>query len=509
MASFNLDGVHNWTSHGTTLNGTTSNEAREHTNFNEVHLAEATTEGGGILTYDDQGNLLKRVLPGGASYSYHWDALNRLRKVTETGTGDEVVGYLHTTGNQRVSRTISEVGESSYPTIIGTTHFYYAGWRLCDEYSANPGESLKYQYVWGPRYADELLCRDDRSDNTTIAQLNDNVAGGAPGGTSGGRQYQHVDRTWNIRAVTDEAGTVLERYLYDPFGHPFVFNPAGTVPLTGTTIDQAYGFTSQRYDRETGLWYFKHRYLDDGLGRFISRDPAGYVDGMNLYTAYFVLTGTDPLGLQSQIDRFMKHAVDDPDITPGNVSDGYNEASKRDIDNVKDAELQKKYRLAQEKMNATDVARDKQTRATRSTTSNKVKLLGDAVSAITFSIHLDNAIADPSLKNIMNAAWSGGGIAVSTAADLGKASAKKLILPIALVDGVMNVWQIGEDLITAGQEVNEITVSLGDAFHNNTNINSSIKDRVYGGGNANGGASTDEFNDYVEGLAEKGGRIIR
>lgn len=33
------------------------------------------------------------------------------------------------------------------------------------------------------------------------------------------------------------------------------------------------------------------------LGRFISRDPLGFVDGMNLYRAYFVPGGVDPIGL--------------------------------------------------------------------------------------------------------------------------------------------------------------------------------------------------------------------
>lgn len=37
--------------------------------------------------------------------------------------------------------------------------------------------------------------------------------------------------------------------------------------------------------------------FDDQLGRFINRDPIGYVDGMNLYCAYFVVNFIDPFGL--------------------------------------------------------------------------------------------------------------------------------------------------------------------------------------------------------------------
>ena len=40
-----------------------------------------------------------------------------------------------------------------------------------------------------------------------------------------------------------------------------------------------------------GPKYFRARYYHAELGRFVSRDPFGYVDGMNSYRAYFVLGG--------------------------------------------------------------------------------------------------------------------------------------------------------------------------------------------------------------------------
>ena len=63
-------------------------------------------------------------------------------------------------------------------------------------------------------------------------------------------------------------------------------NASGIV-LTGTAEDNNYGFTGRYLDDETGLWYFRARYFSDELGRFINRDPLGYVDGMSLYAGYF------------------------------------------------------------------------------------------------------------------------------------------------------------------------------------------------------------------------------
>ena len=44
-----------------------------------------------------------------------------------------------------------------------------------------------------------------------------------------------------------------------------------------------YHFTGRRFDGQIGLYYYRNRFYDPRSGRFISRDPLGYVDGMNLY----------------------------------------------------------------------------------------------------------------------------------------------------------------------------------------------------------------------------------
>ena len=45
-----------------------------------------------------------------------------------------------------------------------------------------------------------------------------------------------------------------------------------------------------------GLLYLRNRYYSTSNG-FVSRDPAGYVDGASLYLGYFAIDGVDPSGL--------------------------------------------------------------------------------------------------------------------------------------------------------------------------------------------------------------------
>ncbi|MEW6360280.1 MAG: RHS repeat-associated core domain-containing protein, partial [Planctomycetota bacterium] len=62
-------------------------------------------------------------------------------------------------------------------------------------------------------------------------------------------------------------------------------------------VARHYTFTARALDTETGLMYYRARYYSTAQGRFVGRDPERYVDGMNLYAAYFAPNKVDPLGL--------------------------------------------------------------------------------------------------------------------------------------------------------------------------------------------------------------------
>jgi RHS repeat-associated protein len=66
-------------------------------------------------------------------------------------------------------------------------------------------------------------------------------------------------------------------------------------------------FTGQRVDDSTGLISFPARSYDVEAGRFLQRDPSGYIDGDNLYeyVSGNVLGATDDLGLQGSLGRLL------------------------------------------------------------------------------------------------------------------------------------------------------------------------------------------------------------
>jgi len=68
--------------------------------------------------------------------------------------------------------------------------------------------------------------------------------------------------------------------------------------VSNSTIDNELLYQGRRYDSETNLYYYRARYYDPIMGRFLSTDPMGYKDSMNLYQAFNMngMNFVDPLG---------------------------------------------------------------------------------------------------------------------------------------------------------------------------------------------------------------------
>gem|GEM_PF-4890066 len=103
------------------------------------------------------------------------------------------------------------------------------------------------------------------------------------------RYYSHNWRGDTI-GITDESGASLARYRYGAFGELI----AGDGGIANNIL-----FSGKRYDSASGLYYFGARYYDASSGRFISRDPMGYIDGPNEYVLAMnnPLLWIDPYGL--------------------------------------------------------------------------------------------------------------------------------------------------------------------------------------------------------------------
>jgi RHS repeat-associated protein len=118
-----------------------------------------------------------------------------------------------------------------------------------------------------------------------------------------GKIYYFIpDALGSIRALVDTEGYIRQMYEYDAFGGIRVLDEEGREIDPEDGIPNPYTFTGREYDPETGLYYYRARYYDPGLGRFLQEDPILYYyqssQSMNpyLYVRNNPINYTDPTG---------------------------------------------------------------------------------------------------------------------------------------------------------------------------------------------------------------------
>jgi RHS repeat-associated protein len=127
----------------------------------------------------------------------------------------------------------------------------------------------------------------------TPSVSNESSSGGGGGGGSAssgstritGMFFYHPDHLGSITMITDGNGNVLAGGERGGKSH-ITYKPYGEILRTdsyGPDITK-FKYTGQEEDRESGLYYYKARYYDASLGRFISNDGMvfpGKAQGMN------------------------------------------------------------------------------------------------------------------------------------------------------------------------------------------------------------------------------------
>lgn len=73
-----------------------------------------------------------------------------------------------------------------------------------------------------------------------------------------------------MRALTDDAGQVLNEYSYDSYGN---------IETEVEALSQRYRYTGMEWDAATGLYHYRARAYDAELGRFLQEDPIGFNSG--------------------------------------------------------------------------------------------------------------------------------------------------------------------------------------------------------------------------------------
>jgi RHS repeat-associated protein len=218
-----------------------------------------------------------------STFTYSYDANGNLVEQVGKGTGDRTV-YTYDAENQLIGVDRFTVAGGGTPVLVADYKYDALGRRI--EKNVN-GVITRYVYdnediiftVDGAGASQGFFFHGPGIDEPLAGTIRTQL--GFQGFT------YHADGLGSISTLTDLNGTPVQTYTYDSFGQ--IVEQTGTAP-------NPYTYTGRELDPETGLYYYRARYYDPSLGRFLQEDPL-FTLNLYVYVQNNPVKLTDPIGL--------------------------------------------------------------------------------------------------------------------------------------------------------------------------------------------------------------------
>ncbi|QGJ68575.1 Hypothetical protein PBC10988_2360 [Planctomycetales bacterium 10988] len=255
---------------------------------NRTNVGYSTGDGNQLLSdgvynyeYDNEGNRIRRTStdPMNEDYTqYEWDHRNRLIGIFEyEKVGVEFVMvssvvYTYDVFDRRIEKVIDTNADATPEKI---ERYIYDGEHIALVFDGLDNNALTNRYLHGPA-VDQIL-----ADEQLVNGLFDQIL------------WPLTDHLGSVRDLADSSGEIVNHIVYDSFGN--------ILSETDPSVEHLFAYTGRERDAESDLYYYRARYYDPAVGRFLSEDPIGLTAGdVNIYryVGNTVTILTDPSGLQ-------------------------------------------------------------------------------------------------------------------------------------------------------------------------------------------------------------------
>jgi len=203
-----------------------------------------------------------------------WDGNNNLHSVTvlSRSSGDNDREIYQYSGSRRVRRQTRTLVNSGSGLWSVDEVRYLPGLELRKSWQQTAGSSAS------PSLSEELHVITGQAGRAGIRVLHWET--GKPQEIAANDQVRWSvdDNIGSLSLELDAEGQLISREEYYPFGGTAVWAGRNEVEASYKTVR----YSGKERD-STGLYYYGHRYYAPWLCRWVSADPAGEVDGLNLY----------------------------------------------------------------------------------------------------------------------------------------------------------------------------------------------------------------------------------
>jgi len=243
---------------------------------------------------DVNGNLVRKTEKAtGETWVYEYSVYDELTSATrqttlDPATAQESIVYVFDAMGRR--HTERKLDATTGDTLIGGANFRYDGQHLAHEQTLDTAGTVSdVRWYSHSDITDDLVSLTPSAGDTGTVSSSTTATG--PLAPAADAFYYHTDHQGSVRAITDEAGNVVNEYAYDSYGN---------VEIAVEAVLQRFRYTARFFDADTGLYYYRARHYDAGTGRFNQEDPLHFGAGdLNVYryVSNNPINWTDPTGM--------------------------------------------------------------------------------------------------------------------------------------------------------------------------------------------------------------------
>jgi RHS repeat-associated protein len=292
--TYSYDAVGNILQVGHMPNGTTGSWTRTYA-YDEPNLPPtnnrltSTTVGGvkETYSYDLDGNMTQMLNLPVMTWDFKDQLASTQQQVSANGSVPTTC-YVYDASGQRARKvTQSSAG------IITEERIYLGGYEIYRKYE-NGGNTvaLERQTLHVMDGTRRVAMAETKTADTSVPAV---VTAPAPI-----LRYQFGNHLDSACLELDASAAIISYEEYYPYGSTSFQAVSSSIEVSA----KRYRYTGKERDEETGLYYHGARYYAPWLGRWTSCDPAGMVDGPNLfqYARSNPVCGVDRAGLQTNSD---------------------------------------------------------------------------------------------------------------------------------------------------------------------------------------------------------------